>query len=166
MPGTPVHPRACGEHGSALQFRLGSHGSSPRVRGTHWLHGRRRSEFRFIPARAGNTRCAASARCHSAGSSPRVRGTHIERRAALFYGRFIPARAGNTRVRPATGRARPVHPRACGEHASLIALKSCSCGSSPRVRGTRASGDSGLAEGRFIPARAGNTFKVVHATAQ
>ena len=51
----PVHPRVCGEH-IAPGYRLtGTHGSSPRLRGT--LHRRcyRSREFRFIPASAGNT---------------------------------------------------------------------------------------------------------------
>ena len=51
-----------------------------------------------------------------------------------------------------------VHPRACGEHASLAAQPRQQPGSSPRLRGTRAL-DHGRPEAhRFIPAPAGNTW--------
>ncbi len=112
----------------------------------------------FIPARAGNTRCAAGRRMSRSvhpracgehrigststwvmpGSSPRVRGTRDERCGDEAGRRFIPARAGNThRLRQAIP-ATPVHPRACGEHATPA----------PRYETCT----------RFIPARAGNTW--------
>jgi len=90
-----VHPRACGEHTISNILSAILDGSSPRVRGTpRGLH-RIRQQFRFIPARAGNTPAlapeaapeavhpracgehAVSGRrpCESRGSSPRVRGT-------------------------------------------------------------------------------------------
>ena len=51
--------------------------------------------------------------------------------------RFIPAHAGNTRAAQGRRNARPVHPRACGEHLSAWPTP--------------------LTDMRFIPAHAGNT---------
>ena len=71
------------------------------------------------------------------GSSPRERGT----RTCL------------TR----TGIARPVHPRASGEHMGAYHLTTRKTGSSPRERGTLQAGACRFRTYRFIPARAGNT---------
>ena len=173
----PVHPRACGEHLCEVSVLPADSGSSPRVRGTLAVSPLPLRPRRFIPARAGNTPCtrraSASASVHpracgehlrdlghdrdEAGSSPRVRGT---RRAPGPGGgrlRFIPARAGNT-LRPATAEsARPVHPRACGEHWLRASPTEAANGSSPRVRGTLHASDEDDPHDRFIPARAGNT---------
>ena len=95
---------------------------------------------------------------HSSGSSPRLRGTRVAHSGVRGCARFIPAPAGNT----GRGRARmasaAVHPRACGEHASFIMACRASCGSSPRLRGTRSVGNHIHAGSRFIPAPAGNTL--------
>ena len=50
-----VHPRACGEHVACQPAVACWCGSSPRVRGTHYLLFQREGIARFIPARAGNT---------------------------------------------------------------------------------------------------------------
>ena len=107
------------------------------------------------------------------GSSPPVRGT-------LRFRGFIPACAGNTfycvravlniPVHPrlcgehrCTWLSSPprlaVHPRLCGEHIHTRRGSSPQCGSSPPVRGTPTEPDT---EGydRFIPACAGNTWRV------
>ncbi len=52
---SPVHPRACGEHGPAMAWISCIRGSSPRMRGTRFLHSKNSGTFRFIPAHAGNT---------------------------------------------------------------------------------------------------------------
>ncbi len=49
-----VHPRACGEReprGCSLSHDAGS---SPRMRGTGYENRHQRSDYRFIPAHAGN----------------------------------------------------------------------------------------------------------------
>ena len=51
-----------------------------------------------------------------------------------------------------------VHPRSRGEHSRAIQAGCSSCGSSPLARGTRGSGSTRCHRGRFIPARAGNTY--------
>ena len=77
--------------------------------------------------------------------------------------RFIPACAGNTSRRGQAVLTRTVHPRVCGEHVNSTISKSASSGSSPRVRGTRGRPAS-IGEGRrFIPACAGNTFRMMEA---
>ncbi len=93
----PVHPRACGEQTPKVICAMIGSGSSPRVRGTGPAVSTRRCPVRFIPARAGNRRCAESgirpepvhpracgeqfraliADGVSPGSSPRVRGTDL-----------------------------------------------------------------------------------------
>ena len=73
--------------------------------------------------------------------------------------RFIPARAGNS-VKPSRcGRWVSVHPRACGELSSATWIRVVSYGSSPRVRGTPHDKESVVRDGRFIPARAGNSAR-------
>ena len=51
---SPVHPRWRGERQYGNEDRLNTHGSSPLARGTRPCRSRWRSEFRFIPAGAGN----------------------------------------------------------------------------------------------------------------
>ena len=92
------------------------------------------------------------------GSSPRERGTRHRREVPAAAWRFIPARAENTRTIPAASTARPVHPRASGEHVENLVGGSRHVGSSPRERGTRLESGVVLGLGRFIPARAGNTM--------
>ncbi len=132
---------------------------------------------RFIPAHAGNTyplraihapcpvhprACGEHKRrsqimATHRGSSPRMRGTRAHPSRPERCSRFIPAHAGNTFFRSLAIRQRPVHPRACGEHAGRAAACTISSGSSPRMRGTRRSQEWMDTDGRFIPAHAGNT---------
>ncbi len=175
----PVHPRACGEHRPALPTAPASSGSSPRARGTPRTARAWWSSSRFIPAPAGNTaECPSSPgrppvhprACgeHSVatvaggaarGSSPRVRGTPVGVGRHLCPDRFIPARARNTRWGSGSGSSPPVHPRACGEHASVVLDVVSWFGSSPRVRGTPTAVVVREPWQRFIPARAGNTSR-------
>ncbi len=52
-----VHPRSRGEHPAGVQPASLRPGSSPLARGTLDPRGPRRGRRRFIPARAGNTKC-------------------------------------------------------------------------------------------------------------
>ena len=112
----PDHPRACGANSSLAVLSCKAVGSSPRVRGKHDCQTSRRSGYRIIPARAGQTRrgvrvsstspdhpracgansCSLSRLSSTSGSSPRVRGKPW--RAVCLHGRYriIPARAGQT----------------------------------------------------------------------
>ena len=92
-----VHPRVCGERARLPAMAQPTTGSSPRVRGTHFLSQTPCNQGRFIPACAGNApprhththtrtvhprvcgeRPTKMSRCsYRDGSSPRVRGTHF-----------------------------------------------------------------------------------------
>ena len=118
---SPVHPRACGEHGASLAMPLSSNGSSPRMRGTLAAAFVGPPPARFIPAHAGNTPARSrhpgagdrptvhpracgehphqeSINRHGYGSSPRMRGTPRPRPPTRSPTRFIPAHAGNTQA--------------------------------------------------------------------
>ena len=150
------HPRVCGEHASLPPCRNTHRGSSPRVRGTLLVPGRRLVRRGIIPACAGNTprswgRQAATGDhprvCGEhfysiavgtkvKGSSPRVRGT-LDRVGAHDGGEgIIPACAGNTHGADYSWLSRRDHPRVCGEHDTRQHHKGWCLGSSPRVRGT------------------------------
>ena len=151
-------------------------GSSPRVRGTLRAARSAGASPRFIPACAGNAaqQCSRDfrhavhprvcgerpgrhrqVRTHS-GSSPRVRGTLPQTVQNYLSHRFIPACAGNAHRLIAIYDKDAVHPRVCGERAFRKLLDSSPDGSSPRVRGTRASARKYRVISRFIPACAGN----------
>ena len=137
-----VHPRARGEHFIFSRFHASLSGSSPRSRGTPPHCPPRDIDPRFIPALAGNTATGTPCHCESTvhprargehhgpgevadrpyGSSPRSRGTHHEGGLYYYRTRFIPALAGNTRAVSCRCRLVAVHPRARGEHSSLILL--------------------------------------------
>ena len=130
------HPRVCGEHHMDRCTRISCPGSSPRMRGTHFLVQFRTVRFGIIPAYAGNTIAVMFSRIDvrdhprvcgehlepspvqnsTAGSSPRMRGTPRRSGAVARRAGIIPAYAGNTRHRiSASSRSRD-HPRVCGEH--------------------------------------------------
>ena len=132
-----VHPRSRGEHIDRLTEATLLRGSSPLARGTRRVPRLPPLGRRFIPARAGNTRCrplpprAGSVHPRSRGehaieggaakrvpgSSPLARGTPRRAGRGRDAARFIPARAGNTHT--------------------ATALCSALCGSSPLARGTQ-----------------------------
>ena len=153
-----VHPRVCGELVSGLDHGTAYDGSSPRVRGTppyppppYWridaVHPRVCGELAF----------AVAAPAGADGSSPRVRGTPRETRGTRRPRRFIPACAGNSERNTEQRLHGTVHPRVCGElHPRPQAMRR-KAGSSPRVRGTRASAFVRQRDCRFIPACAGNS---------
>ena len=172
-----VHPRTCGEHWAAADEHMARVGSSPHVRGTRRISPADIGAYRFIPARAGNTRRAPCRRASSSvhprtcgehasrgrassartGSSPHVRGTRHRLGHRRVAGRFIPARAGNTVSASVESSRSSVHPRTCGEHLAPLQIGRTVDGSSPHVRGTLPPSLASLDFPRFIPARAGNT---------
>ena len=173
----PVHPRVCGEHMSYVNFGFLPAGSSPRVRGTRFDGFCCGSNFRFIPACAGNTfrptlgirtstvhprvcgehTSSSIGSTSDRGSSPRVRGTRDEPDPKRLHHRFIPACAGNTRGESQQQCGSAVHPRVCGEHVVDVVEHHSPGGSSPRVRGTQLVNGAIRGRQRFIPACAGNT---------
>ena len=173
-----VHPRACGEQCPSLLNDPVPLGSSPRLRGTGESTNDASSRIRFIPAPAGNShRTQSSVRVdtvhpracgeqpldlrrlfHVCGSSPRLRGTVARACTMRGYRRFIPAPAGN-RVSIHNFKYKdPVHPRACGEQASIAKMTATASGSSPRLRGTVYRRGAIRLLPRFIPAPAGNSW--------
>ena len=160
--------------------RRSENGSSPRGRGTRGHPGAPPARARFIPARAGNTPPSGCETCPGtvhpraggehryrysrdsicAGSSPRGRGTRSRGLSGRARHRFIPARAGNTEIGAQVGFVAAVHPRAGGEHGAGFKQGRDLDGSSPRGRGTPCLRGAPLQPRRFIPARAGNTFRL------
>ena len=154
-----AHPRACGENTWRLCHPQWTGGSSPRVRGKHESVGSLGRVSRLIPARAGKTRRGGGrARCTAAhpracgenrarlarapaqvGSSPRVRGKPGRGGGPVLRVGLIPARAGKTSTRWGARCPQRAHPRACGENIQGVADALKAVGSSPRVRGKRAS---------------------------
>ena len=86
-----------------------------------------------------------------------MRGTRIESSSHMLSERFIPAYAGNTELASMSSKVLAVHPRVCGEHRRFPSTMAHTCGSSPRMRGTRFGISAGTPSRRFIPAYAGNT---------
>ena len=174
-----VHPRARGEREPGEKLPEPMFGSSPRARGTGKEAKERQFFKRFIPARAGNgglgivnvTASPVHPRARGErggekgrdppenGSSPRARGTADGATDAPLLIRFIPARAGNGASRQKRRVDAAVHPRARGERIEAQMHARRLDGSSPRARGTVATGWGATTSQRFIPARAGNGFR-------
>ena len=172
-----AHPRVCGENLRLIAGTGPQMGSSPRVRGKLVLAALGDENHRLIPACAGKTSSLRGTMTATwahprvcgentynlpnyvgeLGSSPRVRGKRVSPPGPLRGPRLIPACAGktlSTRKRPRPIRA---HPRVCGENPDNHLDSGPHGGSSPRVRGKRASGPRGGQGTRLIPACAGKT---------
>ena len=81
-PGTPVHPRVCGELAPKSPGHAAGCGSSPRVRGTPSTALVRRKTKRFIPACAGNS-CRTPRKTETLPVHPRVCGELVGYRYGL-----------------------------------------------------------------------------------
>ena len=152
-------------------------GSSPGVRGKRDCVRRPAPSRGLIPARAGKTPGSSRARSGRGahpracgenngmgegvvgcfGSSPRVRGKPIEQQFLRARVGLIPARAGKTPSTTSPKKARPAHPRACGENIGWLVFAMCLVGSSPRVRGKLPTLFPQGPRRGLIPARAGKT---------
>jgi len=110
------------------------------------------------PRACGEHMARPAASMSGTGSSPRMRGTQLDVDRLHCYFRFIPAHAGNTDGTLFLNLGDSVHPRACGEHSTAPNNSAWINGSSPRMRGTPDAREDRRAEGRFIPAHAGNTL--------
>ena len=115
-PGTPDHPRGCGEHVLIWTPARVTAGSFHRMRGAPRDDPGRAASTRIIPADAGSTvsvlmvlimmkdhprGCGEHAGGHDVaarmeGSSPRMRGARHERRQGHLQPGIIPADAGST----------------------------------------------------------------------
>ena len=178
-PPSPAHPRACGENVLAASSASSTPGSSPRVRGKPPRERAGPPVRGLIPACAGKTRSTwrtpSPRQAHPRacgenngmgegvvgcfGSSPRVRGKPIEQQFLRARVGLIPARAGKTPSTTSPKKARPAHPRACGENIKTTAPPAIEAGSSPRVRGKHPRRPrTGRGRG-LIPARAGKTTR-------
>ncbi len=93
------------------------------------------------------------------GSSPQLRGTSLLPDPYPIFFRFIPAAAGNIYGTSDLIGYDAVHPRSCGEHASLRPISCLNSGSSPQLRGTYPAEDEAFRSSRFIPAAAGNILR-------
>ena len=133
---------------------------------------------RIIPAHAGQTAtansnlaqatdhpraCGANVDEHfdriaGGGSSPRMRGKLDDGLIAEFGSRIIPAHAGQTRARSRRPYPPTDHPRACGANLVLSHGLFTPHGSSPRMRGKHLHCGAVSADGRIIPAHAGQTW--------
>ena len=159
-----------------------SRGSSPRVRGKLDDPPRQDQGARLIPACAGKTNpakvsdlsCSAHPRVcgenfslfrrnsRPRGSSPRVRGKPASAAHSFTNSGLIPACAGKTFRYPIRSRARPAHPRVCGENVWTTDQGRRGVGSSPRVRGKLGVGVVAGLLRRLIPACAGKTPRPRH----
>ena len=149
------HPRGCGEHRLIDHVKIYETGSSPRMRGALQPGDTLSQIARIIPADAGST-CSGvhflarvwdhprgcgehrpdSCRTgRNEGSSPRMRGAHIRSKNFNIPGGIIPADAGSTHASNSKSPALTDHPRGCGEHDMSDSGRTCSPGSSPRMRG-------------------------------
>ena len=102
----------------------------------------------------------ASAPCSSSfGSSPLARGARDALQCLPGARRFIPARAGSTWGRASRLPWPAVHPRSRGEHMPGCFSAGRNGGSSPLARGAPHLWRCRRSAGRFIPARAGSTYR-------
>ncbi len=95
------------------------------------------------------------------GSSPRVWGTLPHGYDHIQPARFIPTGVGNISNWWKISAITSVHPHGCGEHNVIGGVIDEMNGSSPRVWGTSAGGQTNLAKMRFIPTGVGNICKSI-----
>ncbi len=154
-----VHPRRCGDRGDFARCVSVDYGSPPQVRGSGSPAQNQHQLQRFTPAGAGigakslaivslapvhPRRCgdraqAAFGAISGDGSPPQVRGSGLFATMGGTLGRFTPAGAGIGAVRHHGRHAWAVHPRRCGDRASIREEMAELAGSPPQVRGSATS---------------------------
>ena len=157
------HPRACGANVVESFGEFCGHGSSPRMRGKRNHPADLTVEYRIIPAHAWQTSATISIPSNATdhpracgantvestnshendGSSPRMRGKRAWGKRAWGkeendFERIIPAHAGQTGPAISPTVPRSDHPRACGANGVPLMALLDENGSSPRMRGKRA----------------------------
>ena len=155
--GRLVYPRVCGGTIQPVDYTLGSHGLSPRVRGNLRAAIRRARRRGSIPACAGEPGPGAGragwaavyprvcggtgwvgglAAAHR-GLSPRVRGNRPHHQGGCMSTRSIPACAGEPPISLSSVALCRVYPRVCGGTPEGKMETETAIGLSPRVRGNR-----------------------------
>ncbi len=153
----PVYPRSRGELDAGSSFRMRSHGLSPLTRGTHEKLRDEMAVIRFIPAHAGNSP-RQSTQLPMKSVYPRSRGELIPvLQMPCMTSGLSPLTRGTRLPRRHTWRSISVYPRSRGELCEENGDNADDIGLSPLTRGTRLVSLKPGVEGRFIPARAGNT---------
>ena len=147
------------------------------MRGAHLLDSDMQLVERIIPADAGSTgtdlramgpdrdhprRCGEHASgkidtFEDGGSSPQMRGALDRMPCRIFVTRIIPADAGSTLSAKRLYLLTLDHPRRCGEHVGVAAVKAFMDGSSPQMREARTTLLCALRTAGIIPADAGST---------
>ena len=175
----PVHPHACGEHGSP--FSLGSPASrfiptpvgntmgTDRPLATDPVHPHACGEHRiatpghvqstrFIPTPVGNT-SGDDTRLHMrAGSSPRLWGTLLGLAVSSIHQSVHPHACGEHCHGLESATDVPVHPHACGEHAQQqFPTLNANVRFIPTPVGNTHQGQIARSLDRFIPTPVGNT---------
>ena len=116
------------------------------------------SESAVHPHACGEHRSGCTCSGCYCGSSPRMWGTHRSGNLTYLNYRFIPTHVGNTVTASTSLIIVAVHPHACGEHCDSFNFAHNSCGSSPRMWGTRLRLRFVRVPYRFIPTHVGNTL--------
>ena len=156
LPGSPVHPRVCGERGGHAAPPASRAGSSPRVRGALLNAPSGCPDLPFIPACAGSAGFLLPV-LRARPVHPRVCGERPTGESLrLVRVRFIPACAGSASEHRSDILRPTVHPRVCGERDAQAQLRALKHGSSPRVRGAHSVRQGRYVFRRFIPACAGS----------
>ena len=151
-----VHPHGCGERVNRVASNDNGRGSSPRVWGTQLSPIRYTVVLRVIPTGVGNAIQHTVCFYPSGGSSPRVWGTQSRGSRTTDQFRFIPTGVGNAWGVRCSYRLPTVHPHGCGERYCFSLCHFLTCGSSPRVWGTRFCCNVLMPRQRFIPTGVGN----------
>ena len=174
-----VYPRVCGGTEQAGAAAAGEMGLSPRMRGNPGDSDGNWSDWRSIPAYAGEPHCGAAEPgrqwvyprvCGGTpirrrfsrrrkGLSPRMRGNLRRRRHTGRRRGSIPAYAGEPLTRKQSGLYMGVYPRVCGGTAFVRPPPSPIAGLSPRMRGNLITVAMLAENAGSIPAYAGEPYE-------